>query len=81
MKVADMLCSICAGHATCVGRYDAHDEDPYEPACDACCGHGNEDGHCIRCTEDDPCIACGREDGSPCEALALLGIGLQRGYA
>lgn len=69
MKVSEMLCAICGGAATCVGRYDT---DIADPACDVCCGHGNEDGHCIRCTEEDPCIACGREDGSPCEAVALL---------
>ena len=34
--------------ATCLGRYedegDGDDDDAY--ACDECCGHGDEDGHC-----------------------------------
>lgn len=34
----------CGGQATCFGSY----EDDLHPAyaCDACCGHGCEDGHC-----------------------------------
>jgi hypothetical protein len=28
----------------CFGRYE--DEGPPAPACDRCCGHGNEDGWC-----------------------------------
>lgn len=67
--VRDMLCEICGQSASCVGRYDA---DDYSPACDECCGHGGEDGHCVRCTTDDPCEACEREDGSPCLATILL---------
>lgn len=43
-----MVCAICGKPATCVGLYDAQgeDQDP-EPACDDCCGHGNEDGWCV----------------------------------
>lgn len=66
-KVHEMLCDICEKPAACVGKYDA---DSYSPACDECCGHGNEDGHCVRCTVEDPCEAC--EDGKPCNAVALL---------
>lgn len=76
-KLSDMRCAICSGPAACVGRYDA---DTYDPACDACCGHGNEDGHCIRCTTEDPCAACERDDGSPCAATALL-LGADRHIA
>lgn len=39
------VCHICGKPATCIGAY----EDPEakdQPACDECCGHGNEDGHC-----------------------------------
>lgn len=72
MKVSDLECTICGRSATCVGLYDA---DGYEPACDVCCGHGCEDGHCVRCTPNYPCESCGREDGSTCEALALLLLG------
>lgn len=68
-RVRDMLCEICEQPACCIGKYDA---DSYSPACDSCCGHGNEDGHCIRCTSEDLCAACDRDDGSPCLATALL---------
>jgi hypothetical protein len=30
--------------ATCVGSYEEGAEET--PACDECCGHGNEDGRC-----------------------------------
>lgn len=41
----DLTCDHCGTRrATCFGRY----EDPGQPelACDACCGHGGEDGWC-----------------------------------
>ena len=65
----NMSCEFCGKQATCVGCYDS---DHYTPTCDTCCGHGNEDGHCVRCTDEDPCEACERHDGSTCEALKLL---------
>lgn len=65
--VHEMLCEICEAPAACIGCYDA---DEFSPACDACCGHGNEDGCCIRCTADEPCQHC--EDGAPCAAIRLL---------
>jgi protein gp37 len=38
-------CAHCGTRkATCIGKYEAM--TTYEPACDECCGHGNEDGHC-----------------------------------
>jgi hypothetical protein len=37
-------CAICDNPATCIGRYEMATAD--EPACDDCCGHGCEDGHC-----------------------------------
>lgn len=39
-----LLCRACGKPATCIGRYEGHGD--YAPACDACCGHGNEDGVC-----------------------------------
>lgn len=39
-------CACCGAAAACVGVY----EDPAgapAPACDGCCGHGNEDGWCV----------------------------------
>lgn len=68
MKVSEMLCSICGEPSTCIGRYE--DSEEYDPACDECCGHGCEDGHCIRCTEEDPCSSC--SDDEACDAVALL---------
>ncbi len=46
-------CTECgvARSATCVGQYDAMREPAL--ACDACCGHGCEDGRCVRLTEDE----------------------------
>lgn len=38
----DPVCEFCGGKATCLGRYEGAREDSY--ACDACCGHGCEDG-------------------------------------
>lgn len=75
MKLSDLKCAICGNPATCVGHYESGDEE-YDPACDDCCGHGNEDGHCVRCTEDEPCDGCdGRADHKAgCEALALMGL-------
>ena len=71
MKMADLLCAICGAPAVCVGRYfGCDDEKSYEPACDSCCGHGCEDGHCVFCTTEDPCDGC--DDGKPCEAVSLL---------
>jgi hypothetical protein len=36
-------CSHCDEPATCFGKYADNDEGY---ACDSCCGHGCEDGHC-----------------------------------
>ena len=36
------MCDTCGKPATCGGSYER--ERAY--ACDDCCGHGNEDGHC-----------------------------------
>lgn len=41
---APLVCSHCGKPASCIGRYDNMIEDA--PACDDCCGHGCEDGHC-----------------------------------
>ena len=37
-------CAICLSPAACVGAYEGAQEEA--PACDTCCGHGNEDGYC-----------------------------------
>jgi hypothetical protein len=39
------ICAHCGERpATCIGRYESMRKD--EPACDECCGHACEDGHC-----------------------------------
>ena len=34
----------CTQPAACIGEYEGHGGEA--PACDSCCGHGNEDGYC-----------------------------------
>ena len=51
--VRALRCSICEQPAVCVGRYDLPDDAPAEPACDTCCGHGCEDGHCEHLFDED----------------------------
>lgn len=38
-----MKCHSCGKSATCLGSYEG---SPVAYGCDACCGHGNEDGFC-----------------------------------
>ncbi len=41
-----VLCDHCGERpSVCVGRYEGH--GAVRPACDQCCGHGNEDGWCV----------------------------------
>lgn len=48
-----MTCAHCEkNEATCRGSYEGH-EHKDTPACDECCGHGNEDGHCEPIEEED----------------------------
>lgn len=42
-ELRERNCAICGMPAACVGAYDG-DERAY--ACDSCCGHACEDGHC-----------------------------------
>ena len=37
-------CATCGDPTACIGAYEGT-VDP-APACDTCCGHGNEDGWC-----------------------------------
>lgn len=37
-------CATCGRPAACYGAYEGSEVEEY--ACDVCCGHGNEDGHC-----------------------------------
>lgn len=45
-KLQDVVlrCHVCDKPASCIGRYEGHGD--FAPACDVCCGHGNEDGVC-----------------------------------
>lgn len=51
-QIRALTCDICSKPATCVGSYE---DMPYpgEPACDDCCGHGCEDGHCDALYDED----------------------------
>lgn len=54
-----LLCSCCGvNYATCIGAYET--PTPVLPACDDCCGHGNEDGRCESIAE-----LRGEEDEEP----------------
>lgn len=43
---AHVACEVhgCSNPAACTGTYEGAEHET--PACDVCCGHGNEDGHC-----------------------------------
>lgn len=47
-RAGSRVCANCGAQATCFGSY----EDELHPAyaCDECCAHGCEDGHCERVT-------------------------------
>lgn len=49
-KDAAARCYVGCGPAACVGAYEGQTADEY--ACDECCGHGQEDGHCRRIERD-----------------------------
>jgi hypothetical protein len=44
IRDAKLACAVCGEPATCIGAYEGQTEE--SPACDACCGHGCEDGKC-----------------------------------
>lgn len=43
------VCRNCGNPATCYGTY----ENDTGYACDECCGHGCEDGHCERIKDNE----------------------------
>ena len=48
----------CGNSAACIGLYEAWTKhQKAEPACNDCCGHGCEDGHCDKV--DDICDGSG----------------------
>lgn len=52
-KISSPNCAHCldvpANPATCIGAYEGMEDET--PACDVCCGHGNEDGYCKQLKE------------------------------
>jgi hypothetical protein len=44
-------CVYCEEPATCFGTYE-HDDNE-EPACDDCCDHTQENGHCVPLAKAD----------------------------
>lgn len=48
--VLDPLCANCGKPAACLGAYEGAEEPAF--ACDECCAHGNEDGHCEQLHEE-----------------------------
>jgi hypothetical protein len=59
------VCAHCGKPATCIGEYETCTGDE-QPACDDCCGHGNEDGHCR------PIVAAPAPGGEAADLLALV---------
>ena len=43
-RAGDKACANCGEPAACFGSYETELNPAY--ACDECCAHGNEDGHC-----------------------------------
>ena len=43
-RAGDKVCATCGDPAACFGSYETELNPAY--ACDDCCAHGNEDGHC-----------------------------------
>jgi hypothetical protein len=43
-RTGDPICADCGEPAACFGSYETEFHPAY--ACDECCAHGNEDGHC-----------------------------------
>ncbi len=50
-----VTCAHCGKPAVCVGQYES--ADARTPACDDCCAHGNEDGHCDPLTHAPEVVA------------------------
>lgn len=57
-KGPSKVCKTCKAPATCLGAYE--ESENLEYACDECCGHGNEDGHCEPINFKGPSKVCNR---------------------
>lgn len=55
------LCAYCGKPSTCIGLYEpSHETQKPKPACDECCAHGCEDGHCdLRADDEKRCDGSG----------------------
>lgn len=59
-----ITCDTCDRPAVCIGAYEGQTQETL--ACNTCCGHGNEDGHCrpwlphafVLCVGDQNLAAC-----------------------
>lgn len=80
-SLKNAVCSHCGHPATCIGRYE-DPNGPLEFGCDTCCGHGNEDGFCVRIgcgkgyvrveeSASTKCVCCGNEPPTRCEKCTL----------
>lgn len=60
------VCANCGKPATCYGAYE---DQNHAYACDDCCGHGNEDGHCypIKCPQCGESTVKPRDSEAYCE--------------
>jgi hypothetical protein len=68
-------CDHCAEPATCFGGYEGSDSPGF--SCDEHCGHGCEDGWCIRIPEvfddEQPCERCGATNWQEADHTLLCG--------
>lgn len=53
-RAGPVPCAYCGKPAVCIGGGAEGHEPENTPACDVCCGHGNEDGHCCPLSEVRP---------------------------
>lgn len=49
-RAGEAVCANCGEPAACFGSYETELHPAY--ACDDCCAHGNEDGHCEQLSEE-----------------------------
>ena len=60
-----LKCS-CGNVAACIGLYEPWNKHQQAaPACDECCGHGCEDGHCYKLDNFFPCDGSGVVSAKP----------------
>lgn len=70
----DPECEHCGKPASCLGAYEGA---PEAWACDECCSHSNEDGHCVM-VRDLPRLVEGLRGLALCSGIGGLELGLHR---